>query len=399
MNTRLSDPQHDVPADSSDGVWEDPDEALSKQVILPPRRTLADAPAGSVSQGVGLRIDSNLNRIGASTSASGIEVQEIGNPVVRLDQSEPVPLKVERQVTFHERPAQGKKGEVGNGEGREWGGGQGYSVRWIVGMGGGLTLIVVAIFLMLPAINSANAPTKDSGALALRVEEEEKVEGMESLNHLLTLQPEALQMFRAYSRASLVEDVVPLIKGGKALEETLRSHWEPLKVPSSWTPDTDPAWNVQVLAEQPYGLLEGYLPDGGKFSAYFIWQEDRLLMDWKATVAFGTASFDELSLGKGDASEIRGEISPAQYYSAAWPEGEYRSYRLSSPDGEHSVWCYSRNGEASSVDVRKLFNRGEILREAQESRKVTLHLVRGTVGALPNQWLIREMLHVDWATP
>jgi hypothetical protein len=402
MNARLSDPHQDVPEDSPDGVWEDPEEAareLPKQVILPARRTLADPPAGGAPQEIGLRIESNFTRSDLPGPAKGLEVQEIGTSVIRLDQTEPVPPKVERQFKFHERPAREKSGKTGDGEGHHWGGGQRYPVRWILGMGGVVTVLVIAIFLLLPAINSANAPKKNPNEGALRVEEEEKVEGMESLNQLLTQQPEALKVFRAYSQASLAEEVVPLIKDGKALESALRSHWDPLRMPSAWKPDADSAWNVQVLAGQPYGVLEGFFPDHQKFSAYFILEEGRLSMDWKATVGFGTATFAQLSQGKGDASEIRGEISPTDYYNAVWPEGEYRSYRLTSPNEEESIWGYARIGDAASEEVVALFNQGEILGEPQNSRKVTLRLVRGAEGSLPNQWLIAEMLHIDWATP
>ena len=186
---------------------------------------------------------------------------------------------------------------------------------------------------------------------------------------------------------------------GGTLEETLRRHWHPLKLPSSWTPDADSSWNVQELAGRPYGVLEGFLPDHQKFAAYFTWQGGRLLLDWKATVGFGTASFEQLAEGKGDAAEIRGEISAAEYYSAAWPEADYRSYRLTSPDRETSIWCYVRRGEAAEGAIAPLFNQGEIIGESNSSRKITLRLVRGSPESLPNQWLIGEMLHLDWATP
>jgi hypothetical protein len=253
--------------------------------------------------------------------------------------------------------------------------------------------------LLLPLINSTNAPKKNPVGWALTAQEEEEVEGMESLNRLLTQQPEALQIFRAYAQASLVDDVVPLVKDGKILEETLHRHWRPLKLSSSWTPDAESSWNIQELAGRPYGVLDGELPDNTKFSAYFTWQGGRLLLDWKATVAFGTAPFAQLVEGKGDATEIRGELSPAEYYSATWPEGEYRSYRLTSPEGDSSIWCYVRCGEAAEEVVAPLFNQGEILGESRSSRKITLRLVRGPAESLPNQWLVAEMLHTDWATP
>lgn len=403
MNRSLSDSNDHVPVLSADDGWDQSEEAAGEELpattVLPARRTVNDPSSGKSPQEIGLRIESNLARSDSSEAGRRIEVQEIGSSVVRLDQTEPAPAKVERLFTFHERPAQEKPGKNQSGEGRDWGAVRRHPVLWILGMGVAVTVLVVSTLLLLPLINSTNAPTKNPGDWALRAEEEEKVEGMEALNQLLTQHPEALQIFRAYAQASLVEEVLPLIKDGKALEKTIRGHWEPLKMPSSWAPEADSAWGIQVLAGRPYGILDGVLPDHRKFAAYFTWQSGRLLMDWKATVAFGTATFEQLGEGKGDATEVRGEISASDYYSAFWPEAEYRSYRLTSPDQESSIWCYVRRGEAAEGGVAPLFNGGVIIGESQTSRKITLRLVRGSPESLPNQWLIGEMLHVDWATP
>ncbi|MEY3897606.1 MAG: hypothetical protein RLZZ214_3127, partial [Verrucomicrobiota bacterium] len=42
---------------------------------------------------------------------------------------------------------------------------------------------------------------------------------------------------------------------------------------------------------------------------------------------------------------------------------------------------------------------GEIIGESKSIQKATLRLTRGPDGSIPNQWLIRELLHIDWATP
>jgi hypothetical protein len=262
-----------------------------------------------------------------------------------------------------------------------------------------VTVLVVATLMLLPLINSTNAPSKNLVEAAPIEEEQETLEGVEQVERLLMLQPEALQIFRAYAVASLVGDVVPLIKGGSALEETLRGHWEPLRMPSSWAPAADAGWGIQSLSGQAYGILERVLPDEENFAAYFTEVDGRLVMDWKATVAFGTAPFATLAEGRGDASEIRGEISPADYYTAAWPEDQYRSFRLTSPDREISIWCYARMGSKAEMDLTGLFSPGEILENSRSSRKITLRLLRGAPESLSNQWLIGEILQTDWVSP
>lgn len=106
----------------------------------------------------------------------------------------------------------------------------------------------------------------------------------------------------------------------------------------------------------------------------------------------------QLSEGAGDGSEIRGSLSKAEFYSATWPEEDYQSYRLATPNEEASIWCYSRRGETVKKSISSLFNSGEITGEAQSVQKVTLSLVGGPAKALPNHWLIEEMLHINWGT-
>jgi hypothetical protein len=141
------------------------------------------------------------------------------------------------------------------------------------------------------------------------------------------------------------------------------------------------------------------LPDGSKFAAYFTNDDNRLLLDWKATSSFSTASFEQLSNNQGDASEIRGQISAADFYSATWPEAEYQCYRLVSPDEKTAIWCYARRGSAAANHSTALFQGGEIVQDAQTSRSITLQLERGPSEAQPNQWLIGKVLQIDAVTP
>jgi hypothetical protein len=403
MNSSLFDPNNHVPEVSPDDSWGDQEQIrppdLAGPTVLPPKRTLADPSSSVVQAEVGLRIESNLARTGLEDSQPRLEVQEIDGSVVRLSPEIEAPPKVERQFTFHEKPVEirpGKKPKkLGVNVKRLHRG----KPSWILGMGLTVTALVISSLMLLPAINAPNAPREDSQRRILSVVNEEEVEGMESLNNLLEKQPEALQIFRSYAQASGIDEVIPLVKDGRMLEETLRKHWKPLGLPNSWTPATDSSWSIMDLGGQPSALMEGNLPGSSKFTAYFTQQSGRLVLDWKATVAFGTASFSQLEAGSGDGSEIRGEIEPANFFTAHWPEAEYGSYLLESPDKNLSIWCFARRDGAAGQSIARLFNKGDIVVESQNSRKVTLRLVRGPDGTPPNQWLVGEMLHIDWATP
>lgn len=405
MNSSLSDPNNHVPEVSPDDDWGDVEGSVPKSAtpatILPPRRTVADrstaasAPS-SESDRTGLRIESNLRRVDSPEATPRLEVQELGSSIVRLDQMAQAPPKVPRQITFHERPAQdpSQKKDV---ESASWGITRQLPRLWVFAAGIVITAIIVVAMALLPSINAHNRSKSNDRQIERSAEE--KFESVEALNLMLTKQPEALQIFHVYATANHADEVIPVIRNGKALEETFRSHWHPSGISKQWSPSSDSSWSLEKIGGHPCGKLEGFLPDQSKFTAYFTNDGNRLLLDWKATTAFCTATFGQLKKGEGDPTEIRGELSPGDFYSTVWPETDYHNYRLVSPDGETIIWCYARRVEAAEQAISPLFEKGAIIEESQDSKKITLRLQRGPDGALPNQWLIGDMLHIDWLTP
>ncbi len=389
MNPSRPDPQNHVPKVALGDGWGDADGIASKNSGrlgsgLPPRRTARERPAPTP-------------RTGSTEVAQRLEVQEISGSVVRLNHQAPAPLKVPRLPTFIERPPLEDHPERPRGENRQWGATHRRPNHWILGAGVLVVAIVVVTLMLLPSINAPNAARAiQAPAVAIL---EEKIQGMDVLNVLILQQPEAMQIFRAYATASHVNDLVPTIRDGHALRETLRRHWRPKELSKRWAPAADSTWNVLELSGHPCGVLEGTFPDQTKYSAYFILEDGRLLLDWKATAAFGTASFGQLEKNTGDPGEIRGEISHAEFYSSLFPEADYQSYRLLSPDGQIAIWCYARRGAVPNQVISPLFHKGDLDMEVQQSRKVTVRLEQGPDGALPNQWLIGDVLHLDWVTP
>ena len=131
MNPRFSDPKNHAPEVSPADDWGDLEDVtvvspVEAVPVLPPRRTAATRPtaaSSAVADGgqSGLRIDSNLLRAEPSETPMRLEVQEINRGVIRLEQMEPAPLKVPRQVTFHERPVRERQDGKSRGESASWG--------------------------------------------------------------------------------------------------------------------------------------------------------------------------------------------------------------------------------------------------------------------------------------
>jgi len=402
MNPLLIDPNNHAPEVSPEDGWDDAEgfgaNGSTTGTILPPRRPLTEradsTPTENAAQG--LRIESNVARREAGDESPGLEVQEISGSVIRLEQTPQGPPKVARQVVFQERQAEGNKTL---GEGRDWGIAKKFSLKWAVLMGTGITSVIILSLMMLPSINKANAARTPLPEQGMKVIENENVEGMDAVNALIAKQPEAEQIFRSYLTARVAGEALPLLLDADSVSGIFRSNWRQAGIGKDWVPPQDTAWQVMKSSGRPYALLEGELPDFSKFSACFVTKEGKLLLDWKATTGYGTATFEELAKKQGDSAEIRGHLSQTNFYTTTWPEQEYQSYQLLAPVGETSVWCYARRTEAAGGACADLLRKSEILDETQGSRKITVRLSPGPTGALPNQWQIAEVLRADWLTP
>lgn len=401
MDPNLIDPHNHAPEVAPDDVWGDAEGFQDSSTALPPKRPKPEGatPAPSARNNEGIRIETITPRRQTEDSPHKLEVKEFDGTVIRLDPVEDNgPAKVPRHVTFHEKPAESDGNDLKSGEASEWGQSRKQSIRWIIGTGVGVATLVIVALMLLPLVNKSNA-ARTTPQEGLDAQTEQHSEDATPLSDLLTRQKEAELIFRTYASARIVDDFLPLIRDAKTLEPIIRAQQRPALANKAWDPTKSTKWNVSSNEGGPYGLLQGTLPDYSKFSAYLVLREGHLYLDWKATTAYGTATFDELSKNQGNPSEIRASISIADFYTIGYPEAEYHSYRLTAADDVQTIWCYTRRGDATDQVVEGLFQPGQILRSVSELQKVTLRLNRGPAGTLPNQWMIAELLHKDWINP
>lgn len=405
MHPHPIDPHNHAPEATPDDVWGDTGGLQATHggpaTVLPPKRIKAKgsspAPVGKPNEG--LRIEAKTQRRDANDADHRLDVQEIDGSVVRLDPEAPLAPKMPRQITFHERPAKVTANPQQRGEGKDWGRSRQQSFRWILGTGAGVATVVVTAMMLLPLINESNAARPRPAQSERMQAPEDNGEDLKALNAMLARQSEAEQIFRTFASASIADDFLPVIRDAKTVEPLIRSNLRPPVVSKAWIPPEDTRWNVFDAKGSSYGLLEGTLPDYSKFSAYLILSENHLLLDWKASTGYGTATFDELEKNQGDPAEIRARITPCQFYTIVFPETEFQSYQMISPDNEKAIWCYTHRGDPVHKAIVSLFVGGEILKSTPEPKEVTLRLEHAPAGALPNQWLISELLHNSWIIP
>lgn len=398
MESRLIDPHNHVPDVSPEDVWGDADTMSphfpTSATILPPKRTASENPSkpGSAKNEEGLRIESKGRSVAPEEPVDRLEVTEIDGTVLRLQPEEPAAQKVPRQVTFHERKPSNRKTD--RGEGRDWGIASKQSIRWLIGIGLGVSGLVVAAMLALPKVNESTSSVRKELSKVQPV-----TETVTPLDILLPLQPDAEQLFRIYARSAVVDDFLPHLRDRASVESLVRATRHSPLVSKDWIPNEQTSWRVIDGKDIAFGILEGKLPDYTPFRAYVARDGNQLLLDWKATTGYSTAKFSDLEKRLGDSSEIRGFILPSRFYTSVFPEQEYLSYQLISPDRHTTLWAYARRDSATGAAIAKLFRAGEIIESTPDETPVTLRLAPAPEGSQPNQWLVDELLHDDWILP
>ena len=330
----------------------------------------------------------------------GLEVEEFNGKVVRLDAVIASPPKIPRQNSFKPMAAV-EHDSARHGESREWGRAPKHSLTWILGSGIGISAVVVFSLMMLPRINQSNAAGPRPGQIGLVVDTDEPPpDGIEALNAMVALRPQADALFTRFALASNPAEILKSVRDPGLVAPLLEQASLPLISDADWTLPADTHWGAFENAGRVFGLLDGPLPDFSRFRAYLVLDDGgQLRVDWKATTAYGSADFEQLSGGSGDPSEIRAWISPSGFYTAVFPESDFQSFQLIAPDQEKSVWCYTRRGDPADLELSNPFMEGEILDAASQTIRVTVRLTRGPADSLPNQWLLEELLHHEWITP
>ena len=347
----------------------------------------ADAADGSQSQSLvpPKKTDAELNK------PSYVRVREIdADDVERLQSEEADVEKVPRKdVAFEPAPAERRSIEDG-----EWTEKTVYKLKWILSITVGVVGLVIVCMMTLHPLDPA------SDQEALNAEERAKRDYLASLDaqlrDLAVRQSEASSLYGEYAKANVIEEIVPLIRDAGELEPLIRESGHEAFASRDWRPHESANWTIHIFNGKPYARMIGELPDYSIFRAYFVLEENELLLDWKATTAFSSASYEDLMKGKGDASEVRGAMLPDNLYTPDWPEDRYDCYQLVSPTGLEIIWCYLPKRTPLAEKMSSFFMKGEIMDYGQEPVLMTLKLRKREGAGMPNQWEIEALLHQEW---
>ncbi len=325
MTTRIDDPNTHAPEDTSNEACvnhlaENPSkhsEHDGTPMALPPPRSknefsaLRDHSLDHPDSGFYIA-PLSLN---TDESSAAIDIQQFEGNVVRLENTVFDPTKIPRQGILTPSPQTIHEDSHLHGEEHRWGRPNERSIRWIISSGLGVAVLMAFVLMMLPAINEPNTTKPGPWQIGLVVDSAEKIGKIENLNEWLARRTEAMELFRIFATSSKSDDIQPLIRDPRKIQELIRKNHQQSSIPHDWSPPPSSTWIAFEVGDRICGVLEGTLPDFSNFRAYMVDFENHMVLDWKATTGHSTASFDELATGHGEPEEIRAFISPSGYYN------------------------------------------------------------------------------------
>ncbi|MEI6656401.1 MAG: hypothetical protein WCP45_16685 [Verrucomicrobiota bacterium] len=399
---------HDTPYQSPPlapvDEWEMEEVLVETQVAgnveLPTRRRLeprvqarTQAPKESSR---GLRIDVALAPRRNSPTPVQVQLKEFGGAVVKLEPlPEEAPFHANKVIAKSDRPEPAAPEEL-QGEGKNWGKKSHAPQLW-------LWCIGIAIGVLLVAALTINElfliDRKKSSARPLELAAEAKVDEVKGFEIGGSSEETARNLAAAYAKAKTPEEVYPIIRHAARLAARLKLDWQPWNAPPNWQPTNEHAWEVSVKGGICHGVLRGQKPDFSRYGLYFVCEGETLQIDWEATQGLGDTDFATLNRGLGSGGVIRAYLTPENFYSLVFPEAEYAAYKMLAPDRSLVIWGYVKLGTPAETALQKVFEAEKHADAPLLEQAVTLRLTPPPKGAQKNQWLIGEMLHIDWVSP
>ena len=416
MNPDKEDPNNHVPAVSPDDDWDglDVDQVFDSQ--LPPLRSDAPRiPKMDVNlsafktiyldrhAGEAASIPEDVNHKSLASSHVNVE-----RPLIEKESFQ-VALVVEglKQVDVsaqgYERPLPRRR--LSSGERHDWGAIPKGSTRWMLYAALGV-IGMIALIMILSHFSAKKSDMKLNnnglGQVERVKEKSEPIRDSGVLVELMNGHREAIQIYGRYAQAKSENDFLKSIYLSEQNAPLVKDGWKSVGAKSGWMPSDKASWQSHRDGEILYAELKGVNHNFSKFLAFFRYENSDLKLDWKATTGYGTASFDKLKIGEGDGSEIRGWISPSDFFTQQLPDNKYHSYIFRSTSKEASVWVYAEIGSQVDRNISALFSTSLITGEYQTEAGVILNLERGNQAILPRQWMIKNLTAANWldlATP
>lgn len=212
-------------------------------------------------------------------------------------------------------------------------------------------------------------------------------------------QEECLSVLRRYSTATTLQDVLPLVRTSSEIKAALATSWKPWPSAPILDDGTCDA-TFDETSGRAYFMIHGSLQNGKPFTAYFVSQGNKLVLDWEATMGHGEMSLAEILRHAPEKPvTMRLSLTPSPYYMPSLSEKEYESYRIQDITNENYGWAYVVRDSPAHQQIQVMLQSGAILLEQLNESTATVKIQKIKDHNRENQFFITDMLHKGWVMP
>lgn len=210
---------------------------------------------------------------------------------------------------------------------------------------------------------------------------------------------ECLAVLRAVTTATAAKDIMPYIRKQEGIEKLLAKYWKPWESPPREA-TAEYIYSYDEVDGRAFYSIEGLRQDNTPFALFFVIQDDKMVMDWAASMGIGDARLSTLVENPTENPlMLRVIVEPSPYYLSDFPEDQYESYKITQPGDEAIVWGYVERNSQAHFSLCSALQVGSVLLEPLPQVAVTLKLKRPPHSLVKNRFFITEMLHKGWVMP
>jgi hypothetical protein len=208
-------------------------------------------------------------------------------------------------------------------------------LRWML-IGGGALFAAILVGVIF-ALGSGQTPEP-----AQAVKSDSTVKSVEAAPTRggLSLLAEAESLARKFMDATRVEEILPLVRHPQVAEARIRKHYPDGKIPAPGIS----VFNTTGLGEFGAGgaAVTVRTRDHEEQTLHFIDGPQGMKIDWESWIGWSDLAWPEFIATQPTTGQVfRLVLSPIEYYNFGFTEDKWRSYRLLSPDKEHSLYGYA----------------------------------------------------------
>lgn len=211
---------------------------------------------------------------------------------------------------------------------------------------------------------------------------------------------ECIEAFKQFTAAKTIAEVLPHIRQEDHTAALLAKRWKPWPSPPNLSSLEECSEEIETSSKRPFLWLTGTNQDLSTFHCFFVYQENRFVVDWEATSQLSDTSLSTLSRFPTETEiTLRITISASPYYLPTLSEKDYESYKITSSQDDTILWGYVARNTPAHAQITELLRSDAFLVEAVPSARAIIKLKKIDSIAGKNRFFITEMLHKDWVIP